>query len=99
MVPRSNEIRGNERGTPERTSLSLVDAQGAPTFVVQVVAPSGERRLALPISDEQFVAYLGGQCVILVLEPHQRGFQVSHSLLETAHLRDHPGIGTANVAK
>ena len=53
----------------------------APTFVVQVVAPSGERRLALPISDEQFFAYLGGQRIILVLEPHQRGFQVTHSLL------------------
>jgi hypothetical protein len=70
----------------------------APTFVVQVVAPSGERRLALPISDEQFFAYLSGQRIVLVLEPHQRGFQVTHSLLQAAHLRDHTGIKPADVA-
>jgi len=26
------------------------------------------------------------ECIILALEPHKLGFQVSHSLLESAHL-------------
>jgi hypothetical protein len=39
------------------------------------------------------------QRVVLLLEPNKLGFQVSYSLLETAHLGYHAGIGTADVAE
>jgi len=37
--------------------------------------------------------------VILFLEPDKLGFQVPYSLLEAAHLGNHAGIGTADVAE
>ena len=37
--------------------------------------------------------------VVLFLEPHNLGFQVANTLLETAHFRDHARIGAANVAE
>jgi hypothetical protein len=39
------------------------------------------------------------QRVVLLLKPNKLGFQVSYSLLETAHLGYHAGIGTADVAE
>ena len=39
------------------------------------------------------------QRVVLFLEPYKLGFQVPYSLLEAAHLGNHAGIGTADVAK
>ncbi len=62
--------------------------------------PSGERWLAVP---HQHVLVLVGclerQRVVLFLEPHKLGFQVPYSLLEAAHLGNHAGIGTADVAE
>jgi hypothetical protein len=75
-----------------------VDAQGTHVRCAGCGA-SGKRRFALPFSNKQFLAYLSGQRIILVLEPHQRGFQVTHSLLQAAHLRDHTGIKPADVAE
>jgi hypothetical protein len=59
----------------------------------------GERWLAI---QDQHV--LGASClrrerVVLFLKPHKLGFEVANALLETAHLRDHAGIGTADVAE
>ena len=42
---------------------------------------------------------LDRQRIVLFLKPDQLGFEVAYSLLEAAHLRDHAGIGTADVAK
>jgi hypothetical protein len=40
-----------------------------------------------------------GKRVVFGLKPGKLGFQVTHTLLETAHLGDHAGIGTTDVAK
>jgi len=45
------------------------------------------------------VATLNRERVILFLKPYQLGFQVTYSLLEAAHLGNHAGIGTADVAE
>jgi hypothetical protein len=76
--------------------------QRRPWFVF-VVLPrplrsSDERGLA--IRRQYFlVACLNRECVVLFLEPYELGFQVAYSLLETAHLGKHAGIGTADVAE
>ena len=59
----------------------------------------GERWLAI---QDQHV--LGASClrcerVVLFLKPHKFGFKITNALLETAHLGDHAGIGTADVAE
>ncbi len=41
---------------------------------------------------------LGSQHVVPVLESDKLSLQVTYSLLEAAHLRDHAGIGPADVA-
>lgn len=46
----------------------------------------GERRLALPISNEQFMTDFRSQRVVLILEPNEFGLQVTYSLLKAAHL-------------
>jgi hypothetical protein len=60
---------------------------------------SGERRLAVQYEHVVLVTAASGKCVVLFLEPHKLGFQVANTLLETAHLGDHAGIGTADVAE
>ncbi len=45
------------------------------------------------------MASLNRERVILFLKPYQLGFQVTYSLLEAAHLGNHAGIGTADVAE
>ena len=62
--------------------------------------PSGERWLAIPYQHVLvLVGSLERQRVVLFLEPDKLGFQVPYSLLEAAHLGNHPGIGTADVAE
>jgi hypothetical protein len=39
------------------------------------------------------------QRIILFLKPYKLSFQVAYSLLEAAHLGNHAGIGTADVAE
>jgi hypothetical protein len=59
---------------------------------------SGERRFA--VCDHQvLVSRIYRQRVVLFLEPDKFGFQVTYSLLQTAHLGYHTRIGTADVAK
>jgi hypothetical protein len=59
---------------------------------------SGERRLALQ-NQHVILVTASGKRVVLFLEPHKLGFQVANTLLKTAHLRDHAGIWTADVAE
>jgi hypothetical protein len=59
---------------------------------------SDERRLAIR-NQHVLVASLNRERVILFLKPHKLGFQVAYSLLEAAHLGNHAGIGTADVAE
>jgi hypothetical protein len=59
---------------------------------------SGERGLAFR-HQHVLVRRVYRQRVVLFLEPNQLGFQVTYSLLETAHLGYHAGIGTADVAE
>jgi hypothetical protein len=60
---------------------------------------SGKHRLALQNQHVILVTDASGKRVVLFLEPHKLGFQVANALLETAHLRDHAGIWTADVAE
>jgi hypothetical protein len=60
---------------------------------------SGESWLAVQYQHVILVTGLGSKRVVLFLEPHKLGFQVANALLETAHLGDHAGIGTADVAE
>ena len=45
------------------------------------------------------MASLNRERVILFLKPYKLSFEVAYSLLEAAHLGNHAGIGTADVAK
>jgi hypothetical protein len=59
---------------------------------------SGERRFAVRHQHVR-AGCLYRERLVLVLEPHKLGFQVPYSLLETAHLGNHTGVGTADVAE
>ena len=58
----------------------------------------GERGFAIRYQHAR-VSCLYRERVVLLLEPNKLGFQVSYSLLEAAHLGNHAGIGTADVAE
>jgi hypothetical protein len=60
---------------------------------------SGERRLAIQNEHVILVTAASSERVVLFLEPHKLSFQVANTLLETAHLRDHARICTADVAE
>jgi hypothetical protein len=60
---------------------------------------SGERWLPIQHEYVFLVTVLRSERVVFLLEPHQLGFQVTYTLLETAHLGDHSRIGTADVAE
>jgi hypothetical protein len=74
-----------------------------PWFVLRFlpcrVSSSGESWLAVQYEHVVLVTGSGGKRVVLFLKPHKLGFQVANALLETAHLGDHAGIGTADVAE
>jgi hypothetical protein len=74
-----------------------MDAPGSPLSFSRGQR-SGERRFAVRYQQVR-VGRLYVQRVVLFLEPDKLGFQVPYSLLEAAHLRNHAGIGTADVAK
>ena len=59
---------------------------------------SGERGLAIRYQHVR-VGSLYRERVVLFLEPNKLGFQVTYSLLEAAHLGNHAGVGTADVAE
>jgi hypothetical protein len=84
----------NEEGrrpkAPLVRSLSFYRVSPAPSLDV--------RRLAVR-HQHVLVAALNGERVILSLKPYKLGFEVAYSLLEAAHLGNHAGIGTADVAE
>jgi len=60
---------------------------------------SGQRRLT--VQYEHVVLVTAARCerIVLFLQPNKLGFQVANTLLKTAHLGDHAGIWTADVAE
>jgi hypothetical protein len=75
------------------------DAKGVPRSRYYS-GTSGEGRLALPISNEQFFwSDFCSKRVVHVLEPDKLSLQVTYSLLKAAHLRDDAGIWPADVAE
>ena len=62
-----------------------------------VVFQSGKCRLA--VQNQQVILVTGSKRVVLGLKPGKLGFKVTNALLETAHLGDHAGIGTTDVAE
>lgn len=83
----------NEEGRQKKASL--VRSAVLPCRV----SSSGESWLAVQYEHVILVTGSGGKRVVLFLKPHKLGFQVANALLETAHLGDHAGIGTADVAE
>jgi hypothetical protein len=78
-------------------------AKGAPDpffcrFAASRPRSSDVRRLAVR-HQHVLVASLNRERVILFLKPYKLGFEVAYSLLEAAHLGNHAGIGTADVAE
>ena len=67
-------------------------------FAASRLRPSDVRRLAVR-HQHVLVTSLNRECVILFLKPYKLGFEVAYSLLEAAHLGNHAGIGTADVAE
>jgi hypothetical protein len=59
----------------------------------------GQRWLAVQDQHVLGTSSLRSKRVVLFLEPQKLGFQVANTLLEAAHLRDHAGIGAADVAE
>jgi Mor family transcriptional regulator len=51
------------------------------------------------VRNEQVLACLRGERVVLLLKPYKLSFKITYTLLEAAHLRDHTGIGSADVAE
>jgi len=87
--------RGNKqrRGAPSKAPLvSLLSS------VLSRLCSSGERRLAV-LRQHVRVVRLNRKRFVLFLEPDKLGFQVSYSLLQAAHLGNHAGIRTADVAE
>ena len=73
---------------------------GASLIRDDYIGTSGEGRLALPISNEQFFwSDFCSKRVVHVLEPDKLSLQVTYSLLKAAHLRDDAGIWPADVAE
>jgi hypothetical protein len=75
------------------------DATGASLVRRDYSGTSGEGRLALPISNEQFWSDFCSKRIVDVLEPDKLSLQVAYSLLKAAHLRDDAGIWPADVAE
>jgi hypothetical protein len=60
---------------------------------------SGERGLAVQNQHVILVTDTSSKHVVLFLEPGKLGFQVTNALLQAAHLGDHAGIRTTDVAE
>ena len=59
----------------------------------------GERRFPIIESQDFHVLLNGCQRIVLRLKPQKLGFQIPYAPLKTPHLRDHTGVGTADVAE
>jgi len=77
---------------------ATADAPDSSFVVFLADRRSGERGFA--VRDQHVrTGSLYRERLVLFLEPDKLGFQVPYSLLEAAHLGNHAGIGTADVAK
>jgi hypothetical protein len=93
VLPVTGEQR---RGTPGRASLIRFVELPCRNAAAGLL---GQRWLTVQNQHVLGTSSLRGKYIVLFLEPHKLGFQVANTLLETAHLRDHAGIGTADVAE
>jgi hypothetical protein len=100
---RDSRQRGSAKELPgERqffTGVTTNRDAGAPLVRRDYNGTSGEGRLALPISNEQFGSDFCSKRIVHVLEPDKLSLQVTYSLLKAAHLRDDAGIWPADVAE
>jgi hypothetical protein len=79
--------RGAIAGAPDSSSVVFLAGRR-----------SGERGFA--VRDQHVrTGSLYRERLVLFLEPDKLGFQVPYSLLEAAHLGNHAGVGTADVAE
>jgi hypothetical protein len=62
-------------------------------------APSLDVRRLTVRYQHVLVAAFNRERVVLFLKPYKLGFEVAYSLLKAAHLGNHAGIGTADVAE
>lgn len=72
-------------GTPYQPGVPISPCEMFLSFALLCQCSSCERWLAAR-HQELIIAGSRCECIILALEPHKLGFQVSHSLLESAHL-------------
>jgi hypothetical protein len=83
----------NEEGRRRRRPCSVLCRFGR-------VSPRSSDVRGLAIRHQHvLVASLNSKRFVLFLKPYKLGFQVAYSLLEAAHLGNHAGIGTADVAE
>ena len=74
-----------EIGTPYQAGVPISPCEMFLLFALLCQCSSCERWLAAR-HQELIIAGSRCECIILALEPHKLSFQVSHSLLESAHL-------------
>ena len=72
-------------GTPYQAGVPISPCEMFLFFALLCQCSSCERWLAAR-HKELIIAGSRCECIILALEPHKLSFQVSHSLLESAHL-------------
>jgi len=84
----NNIIRTNNKGRLIETSLGLA-----------LGSLSGECRLTLLHATECLIAGLRRKSVIVGLKSDEFCLQIADALLQTAHLRDHSRVRTADVAE
>jgi hypothetical protein len=68
-------------------------------WIRKCLRSSGKRGLAVENEHVLVVRQPRSKRVVLVLEPHELGFQVANALLETAHFGDHTRVRTTDVAE
>jgi hypothetical protein len=60
---------------------------------------SAERRLTILHTKMHVLVRCFDVRVVLFLKPYEFSFKIPHPSLQTPHFRDHPGVGTADVAE
>jgi hypothetical protein len=78
-----------------RAALPVSRASRVPGYL----RSSGKRGLAVENEHVLVVRQPRSKRVVFILEPHKLGFQVTNTLLETAHFGDHTRVWTADVAE
>jgi hypothetical protein len=86
--------KGTPRAVNEKHSRrpSLLPFASSPTFLA-------ERRLTILHTKMHVFVRCFAVRVVFFLKPYEFGFKIPHPSLKTPHFRDHPGVGTADVAE